>query len=340
MLSKKELKTACFTKTGKFKRTTNIIKNKEITNSLSEYFSGSKSIYEYLYRLKNDIDEIPVCPVCGKQLKYLRSKNRYQHHCCPSCARRDKETAKKLKKTCLEKYGDENYRNTDKARETCLRKYGVSSYLKTEEFKAKSKATRLEKYGDENYSNPEKTNETCIKRYGSCRNYAKIKETMQKRYGVSSFLSSNVINKMRNSPEIQAKIQKTKRKNHTFNTSKDESKDYELLVEKFGKEDVIAQYKSKEYPFNCDFYIKSIDTYIECNYFWMHGKHPYNPNSSDDLKILEKWKAGSKSKKAYSIAITTWTIRDVKKIETAKKNNLRYKTFYTNVDFKNWLNSI
>ena len=42
-----------------------------------------------------------------------------------------------------------------------------------------------------------------------------------------------------------------------------------------GNEDIIRQYKSDLYPFACDFYIPSLDLYIECNYHWTHGNKLY-----------------------------------------------------------------
>lgn len=56
-----------------------------------------------------------------------------------------------------------------------------------------------------------------------------------------------------------------------MNTSKSEEMSYVLLVERFGANDILRQYKSEEYPFACDFYIKSRNIYIECNYCWTHG---------------------------------------------------------------------
>ena len=44
---------------------------------------------------------------------------------------------KKIKRTKLERYGDENYRNNDKIIETNLIKYGVEHYSQSEEFKLK-----------------------------------------------------------------------------------------------------------------------------------------------------------------------------------------------------------
>ena len=67
------------------------------------------------------------------------------------------------------------------------------------------------------------------------------------------------------SKELQEKTNKTKKLNHSFNSSKIETIYKNKLIEKFGIEDVIYQYMDERYPFNCDFYIKSLDLFIEIN---------------------------------------------------------------------------
>jgi hypothetical protein len=127
---------------------------------------------------------------------------------------------------------------------------------------------------------------------------------------------------------------KTKKKNNTFNSSSTENKSYLILKEKYI--DVIKQYKSELYPFICDFYIPSLDLYIECNYHWTHGSHPYDKNNKEDQILLEKWK--TKNTKYYNAAIHTWTIRDVNKRNIAKQNNLNYKEFYSILELITYLN--
>ena len=53
----------------------------------------------------------------------------------------------KSKATKLEKYGNENYVNTDKYKETCLEKYGEDNIFKTQYFREKREQTSLLKYG-------------------------------------------------------------------------------------------------------------------------------------------------------------------------------------------------
>ena len=96
---------------------------------------------------------------------------------------------------------------------------------------------------------------------------------MQDVYGVdNAFQVKEVIDKLKAIKDtMQLHRDKTRKLNGTFKTSKQEDKVYEILCEKFTKDDIVRQYKSNKYPFSCDFYIKSLDLYIECNFSWTHG---------------------------------------------------------------------
>lgn len=223
----------------------------------------------------------------------------------------------KSKAVLLERYGVDHYSKTDefkqyisenkdniaaKIKATCLEKYGVDSALKVPEIKKKKYTTTLAKYGISNFNNREKARETAIERYGTA-NLAAV-------------------------AEVQAKQQATKRKNGTFNTSGPEERFYVKLCEKYGSHDVIRQYKDIRYPFLCDFYIKSIDLFIELNLSWTHGEHPFDKENPADLAKLAKWQEKATTSKYYENAITTWTKRDQVKIATAKSNKLNYIAYY------------
>lgn len=146
--------------------------------------------------------------------------------------------------------------------------------------------------------------------------------------------------------KIVEKRKATLRKNKTFNKSKQEDEMYESLCFKFGKHDVIRQYQSKEYPFACDFYILSLDLYIEFNGSQYHGKHKFDPLNIDDLTTL--WRLKSKVKfyktskgkwklNQYQAMIDTWTLKDIEKFNCAKKNDLNYIAFYSLHEFNEWL---
>ena len=182
------------------------------------------------------------------------------------------------------------------------------------------KQTWIDNYGVDNPSKSniikEKKEKTCLKNYG-VTNWFKTNESIQKAHSATSINKCN----------------ETKRKNKTFNISKTEESSYKLLKEKY--HDVKYQYISNKYPFMCDFYIPSLDLYIECNYHWTHGGKLYEGTKEDNIK-LEKWK--SKNTKYYNNAIKTWIDLDIRKYNIAKENKLNYKVFYTYEDFLNWIN--
>jgi uncharacterized alkaline shock family protein YloU len=141
------------------------------------------------------------------------------------------------------------------------------------------------------------------------------------------------------------KCNRTKFLNNTFHTSKPEEDAYKILIEKFGSEYVLRQYRSEVYPFNCDFYIKSLDLYIECQFSHFHYKEPFDMNKLDHLKRLEDLKRKelehrSKQKSVYTSMIHTWTESDPLKRKTAKENNLNWIEFFNMKELKDELQQL
>ena len=223
-----------------------------------------------------------------------------------------------------------------------MEKYGVK--WKTERNDVKEKINKKWKSHTKEYKQQirEKTIKTCIKKY-KCENpfqnkeiQNKYKQTCLAKYGETNHMKSEkykkIFSDLISSYEIQSKINESKRKNHTFNSSKVENASFILLKEYYS--DTVTQYNEIRYPFACDFYIPSLDLFIECNYHWTHGKKPYE-GTEDDKQIVEKWKA--KGTKFYINAIQTWTIRDVNKRNIAKQNKLNYIEFWNINELINWL---
>ena len=193
-----------------------------------------------------------------------------------------------------------------KREQTCIERYGNPNYNNIE----KCKNTKQEKYGDSNYNNREKSTQTCLSRYG-VTNPSKVKSIQ------------DVATKHSKESAI---------KNGTINLSKPEEMFYKYLVEKYGADDVIRQYKDEmRYPFFCDFYIKSIDTFIELNIHWCHGFHPFDDKSEEDLQRLHEMEQKDivDGKHSYRNAIKCWTVSDPLKQKIANENNLNYVVFYS-----------
>ena len=209
----------------------------------------------------------------------------------------------------------------ERTKEVCLEKYGVTNPFAADEVKEKIKQSMLDRYGVEYVGQAEiskqKSKEAFLEHY-SVDSYSKTEE----------FKASYIANSSRD----KLKEFKTKKAKGTCNTSKAEEACYEVLVAKYGVTNVIRQYYDNRYPYHCDFYIPTEDLFIELNFSWTHGEHPFDPANLEDLAKLQCWQEKAKTSQYYKNAITTWTVRDYAKITTAKANNLNYKLYYKEED--------
>ena len=268
---------------------------------------------------------------------------------------KNKNIHKKAQKTLYKKYGVEfPYQSEEiinKYKTTCLERYGVDHNFKIKECHIKSQQTCFKKYGVKFGWNNEQQKQTCLEKYG-VDNVAKseiIKEKIQKtcydKYNCKSPLSSDLIKyKNISKKECIEKQILSMYKNGTLSSSTPENESYKLLKEKYS--DVIHHYKDKNrYPFNCDFYIPSLDLFIECQYGMFHSKRPYVGNEIDlnEIEILNEKSQKRKQKTGkltsrYDSLIYTWSIADPLKRNIAKQNNLNFIEFWNINELIDWIN--
>lgn len=283
------------------------------------------------------------CNVCQKPTSFRNFHIGYSRFCCGKCVQNSEETKSKIQQTCLDRYDSKNVYASEygkqKCRETWLENLGVENPFQSEEVKEKIKQTNLERYNSE-YSFQSKEIKDKIKntkeeRYGNSNynNTEKARKTNLKKYGVDCILKREDVVKLKNSEENKKKQYNTKKKNNTFNTSKIEQ-ELEIELRKIFPK-LKTQYKSKNYPFHCDYYIPELDLYIEYNGTWTHGFHFFDKDNQEDLDKLEKWK--NKNSKYYNSAIKTWTQRDILKLETAIKNHLNYVVWFNQEQAYEWV---
>ncbi len=155
-----------------------------------------------------------------------------------------------------------------------------------------------------------------------------IEKGVEKKHGVKNYFMTKEFKELHYelSDEVRAKKYKTHKANHTFNASEKENDAYRLLLQKFDESDILRHHSDERYPFSCDFYIKSIDTFIEYNGTWTHGGHPYDENNEEDLRKVRTWK--SKKSQFYENAVVNWTIRDPEKRRVAKETGIRLLEFW------------
>lgn len=257
------------------------------------------------------------------------------------------EVKEKQKATFLERYGVayifQNEESREKAKKTCVERYGAehwsSSYIgkttlhelqSSEEVRDKIKSTCLERFNVDNVFKAkevqDKWKKTCIERYG-VDNWAKSEIGKEK--------LSNILSKS----EVREKVNNTKKQNNTFNSSEQEKEILKLLLEKFPN--TKYQYSTDpRYPFVCDYYIPSIDLFIEFQGSWTHDDHPYDIRNEKDIEKVKKWKLKSEQgHEYYANALETWTIRDPHKRDIAKQNNLNYIEWWTLEEAKEWIDT-
>lgn len=316
-----------------------------------------------------------ACCCSSCHAKYTKDK-RFETN-IKKYGRKNFGSAEKVKEYWINNYGVDNPAKTDfvkrKMRETNLRKYGFNCSSKSEIVKEKTKQTCLKRYGVE-YAGQieeakEKSKKTCLEKYGSeyyigskdClektigfskQNYNvdwftksekiknKAKETMLRRYGVEYSMqipkNKEYMSYLMSSYEMQERRYNTMKRNHTFNSSSTEEELFLYIKSRFPT--VVRQYKDKNrYPYFCDFYIPELDYFIELQGYYTHGKHPFNPNSNEDLQLIEYYK------KKYGEdcqPITIWSIKDVEKRDCAKRNHLNFKEVWSLEDGKNFVNDL
>lgn len=183
---------------------------------------GDIPFREKIYLFYNGLENVPVCPICGRNTKFIGRTKGYRQFCSKKCAYIG--SIDKRKQTCLERYGVENpfqredvvekCRNShtgeskEKQKKTFLERYGVEWCQQNQEVRKKTERTNLERYGlpyliqrkdvvercrnSHTDESKEKQKKTCLEKYGvewcsqSKEFREKVKQTCLERYGVEN----------------------------------------------------------------------------------------------------------------------------------------------------------
>lgn len=314
-----------------FNKNLNYSNNKQIILKFLEKYPYFHR-YELLYLLKNKdrLEDLHIfCKMCGCKNNWSKSNGLYHIYCSNKCKSSDpyikekisignkkvaKHTLQERRKTNQIRHGNPNYHNVEQMRITRLNDVDENGLNSFDRSAIKYRQTLLQTRGVDNYS--------------------KTKEF------------KNIIHNKKE--EMSFKRYNTKKKNHTLNSSNAENIIHQFLIYKFNFEDIIHHYYDKErYPFECDFYIKSLDLFIELNFYWTHGFEPYDKNNPNHQERLNNWIKSTEEinfkkqkKDGYKNAIYIWTIDDPNKLATFKRNNLNYKIFYNLEEFIEWYSNI
>lgn len=304
--------------------------NEEVIRRCKEKH-GDKYLYDKVNYINDKTNILIGCKIHG--YFWQNARNHYKLGCgCPFCAGNIKDTKDSFITKAQKVHGD-------------FYDYSQVKYVDN-----RTKVVIICPYHGAFEQVPNKHLSGC-----GCRKCAveKRQQTMLKKYGAKHALQSNeILFRMKSAVKskygtdnvmkvesIKCLVDKAKIHNDSYGRSSTEDVLYSKLVALFGVEQVIRQYKDSRYPFCCDFYITSLDLFIELNAFWSHGGHWYDSSSSSDLQKLHSWI--SKDKAFYKCAADVWTKADVKKRQVAAENHIHYVVFWNNdlSDFDSWVKS-
>ena len=272
------------------------------------------SFREKLYWYYNNITELPKC-ICGNPVKFNNIKLGYQRYCCKKCLNNDPLKLQKSKQTCLERYGDENFRNIKKSQQTSMSRYGVTNVMKSKEKSQQSINTRKKKYGGCGNASPissQKYKDTCMSRYGydnPMKNYIVqqrlFKNNLDRFGAISPFSIQSVKDK-----SIQTCLERYGKEHYTNN---DQAKN--TMLDKYGY----------EYNFqNPSTLNKGIQTRID-----RYGDPNYNNKEKSQQTCVERY--GVKSPTQLS------SVRQ--KIYETKRTNHTFNTSSIEEQFSDYLDS-
>lgn len=173
--------------------------------------------------------------------------------------------------------------------------------------KAKNKATTIARYGVAHNWNNGILRENC-------------KNTMKEKYGVTHNWQSS---KLRSKEKFKV------------SQLEQEFMDYLDLYH------ISYKYRyydeTGKYPYECDFYLPTLNMFIEINGTALHDTHIFDPNNENDIKQLEYYKSRIDSS-WYQSKVRIW-LKDYEKQQTAIKNNLNYKIIWTKQDIEKFIDA-
>lgn len=210
-----------------------------------------------------------ICDQCGQRFSRFnnikRALERAYHFHDSTCARLAKLPGgiinSKTKETNNKRYGVEYALQSEKiiakGRLTCLKRYGVEHFMMSSSEKERRKLYFLSRYGKTSYL---ATTE--------CR--AALRKASVSKYGKEFPMQSNELKASIDWARAAQKRHNTMKANGSYHSpSAPERKAHVMLCWAFGKDDVEHNKFIHKWPI--DFYVKSIDAYIQVDGVYWHG---------------------------------------------------------------------
>ncbi len=111
----------------------------------TSYITSPLNFNERIYHILNDLYAIPKCKMCTTNCKFININKGYQIYCSIKCSKHDPEIINKIRKTNIETYKIKKDEIKKKIKKSCLKKYGIEDPNQLPEIKNKIKQTKKER---------------------------------------------------------------------------------------------------------------------------------------------------------------------------------------------------
>lgn len=123
----------------------------ELWEYINSKYDNNISWREKLYLYYHNLDNRPLCKICGMPAKFNSTFKGYFDHCSVQCSGKSKNRLDKIHNTIKSKYGVEHALQSalcrNKYKDTSIKRYGVDNKSKTKESRDKFKETMSDLYG-------------------------------------------------------------------------------------------------------------------------------------------------------------------------------------------------
>lgn len=200
------------------------------------------------YRKKSIIIAHLRCDNCGieftEKLSQCKDSKRHYH-------------SRECQGTARQRGGIAHNEIYEKVRSTFMDHYGTSSLGASLEIRRKIEATNLQKYGAKNV-------------LGSKQIREKRKQTMIERYGAENSMNCEQIKAKYDFRTMAVRRHQKMKENGTYAHSRIEDRFYEALCRQFSEADIERpKIVNRKWPI--DFYIRSVDVYVQFDGVYWHG---------------------------------------------------------------------
>lgn len=124
----------------------------EFCEYIKERYKGKQLTFaEMIYLFYHNLDNPPVCKICGSKTKFIGYTKGYREFCSHKCMNSCKDIQERKKATSLKIFGTTSPMKSEEVRkkiiETNIQRYGVENAFQSKELMKHARQTCLKKYG-------------------------------------------------------------------------------------------------------------------------------------------------------------------------------------------------